>query len=120
MKRLEEEKPVIFCGDLNVAHTPLDLARPKENDGLKGFTKEEREGIDNMITAGFEDTLRAKNPEKASLYTWWSNWGGARERNVGWRIDYIFASRGISKKIKEAEIHPDILGSDHCPVSVVL
>ncbi len=119
MKRLEEEKPVIFGGDLNVAHTPLDLARPKENEGKKGFTAEEREGIDQMVDAGFVDTLRVFKQDEG-LYTWWSPWGGARDRNVGWRIDYVFASKSFSKHIKEADIHPDVLGSDHCPVSIVL
>jgi len=119
MKRLEEEKPVIFCGDLNVAHMPDDLARPKENEGMKGFTKEEREGIDNMISSGFVDSLRMFS-KGSGLYTWWSNWGGARERNVGWRIDYIFASAKLAKKIKSAEIHPEATGSDHCPISITL
>ncbi len=117
MKRLEEEKPVIFCGDLNVAHTPDDLARPKENDGKKGFTHEEREGIDSIIKAGFVDTLRMFK-QGNGLYTWWSNFGGARERNVGWRIDYIFVSKKFSKHIKAADIHPEAMGSDHCPVSM--
>lgn len=119
MKRLEEEKPVIFCGDLNVAHTDDDLARPKENRGLKGFTDEEREGIDNMIGAGFEDTFRTLTQGNGH-YTWWSHWAKARERNVGWRIDYVFASKKLIPKIKKAEIHPGILGSDHCPVSITL
>jgi len=119
MKRLEEEKPVIFCGDLNVAHTPDDLARPKENNGMKGFTAEEREGIDNIIAAGFVDTLRMFK-QGNGLYTWWSHWGGARERNVGWRIDYIFASKKLAKHIQDAEIHPEVEGSDHCPVSITI
>lgn len=119
MKRLEEEKPVIFCGDLNVAHTPDDLARPKENEGNKGYTKEEREGIQAMVDAGFVDTFRMFTTGNG-FYTWWSHWGGARERNVGWRIDYIFASKSIAKKVKKAQIHPEILGSDHCPVSIEL
>lgn len=117
MKRLEEEKPVIFCGDLNVAHTEEDLARPKENKGMKGFTDEEREGIDNAINAGFVDTLRLFK-QGNGLYTWWSHWGNARERNVGWRIDYIFASKAFAKHIKAADIHPEVEGSDHCPVSI--
>lgn len=120
MKRLEEEKPVIFGGDLNVAHTPLDLARPKENEGHKGFTKEEREGIDNITRAGFVDTLRIFQKDEPELYTWWSPWGGARERNVGWRIDYLFVSKPFAKHVKSAHIHPDVMGSDHCPVSIVL
>lgn len=119
MKRLEEEKPVIFCGDLNVAHTPDDLARPKENEGKKGFTKEEREGIDNAIAAGFVDTFRLFTKGNG-FYTWWTAWGGARERNVGWRIDYIFASKKFGKHVKSAEIHPEVMGSDHCPASITL
>jgi exodeoxyribonuclease-3 len=119
MKRLEEEKPVIFCGDLNVAHTEDDLARPKENEGKKGFTKEEREGIDNVISAGFVDTFR-KFTKGNGHYSWWTPWAGARERNVGWRIDYIFASKDVAGLVKSAEINADVMGSDHCPVSITL
>lgn len=119
MQRLDAEKPVIFCGDLNVAHTPDDLARPKENTGNKGFTAEEREGIDNIVKAGFADTFRQFH-EGNGHYTWWSHWGKARERNVGWRIDYIFASERFAGNIKAADIHSSILGSDHCPVSITL
>ncbi|MBI2631302.1 exodeoxyribonuclease III [Candidatus Nomurabacteria bacterium] len=118
MKALEGRgKPVIFCGDLNVAHTPDDLARPKENEGLKGFTPEEREGIDKIISAGFVDTFRifTKGP---GHYTWWSHFANARARNVGWRIDYIFVSKSLVKKIKSAKILPEVLGSDHCPVMI--
>ena len=117
MSRLQSEKPVIFCGDLNVAHTQIDLARPKENAGKKGFTLEERSGIDAMLTAGFIDTFRLFNKEGGN-YTWWSAWGGARERNVGWRIDYVMASESLTPLIKSARIHPDVYGSDHCPVSI--
>jgi exodeoxyribonuclease-3 len=119
MVRLDKEKPVIFCGDLNVAHTPDDLARPKENVGVKGFTNEEREGIDNIIKAGFIDTFRLFT-EGNGHYTWWSHFRQARERNVGWRIDYVFVSKRLADSVKKAEIHSSILGSDHCPVSVVL
>jgi exodeoxyribonuclease-3 len=119
MKRLEEEKPVIFCGDLNVAHTEDDLARPKQNVGMKGFTEEEREGIDNIIQKGFVDTFRLFTKGN-DHYSWWSNFNNARERNVGWRIDYIFASKAFAKHIKTAEIHADVMGSDHCPVSITL
>lgn len=117
VKQLEGDKPVIFCGDLNVAHTPDDLARPKQNVGVKGFTDEEREGIDQIIQAGFIDTFRLFTQGNGH-YTWWSHFRQARERNVGWRIDYIFASKKIASKVKGAEIHPNILGSDHCPVSI--
>jgi exodeoxyribonuclease-3 len=116
-QKLEKKKPVIFCGDLNVAHTEEDLARPKENVGKKGFTSEEREGIDNFISAGFVDTFRLFTKGNG-FYTWWSNFGGARERNVGWRIDYFFVSKKLKEKVKMARIHPDVLGSDHCPVSL--
>ena len=117
MQRLEAEKPVIFCGDLNVAHTPDDLARPKENEGKKGYTKEEREGIDEVISKGFVDTFR-KFTKGSGHYSWWSAWGGTRERNVGWRIDYIFASKKFEKYIQKADILPEVMGSDHCPVSI--
>ena len=120
MDRLQREKPVIFCGDFNVAHTEIDLARPKPNEGKKGFTLEERAGFDAMIEKGFLDTLRIFEPDTPELYTWWSHWGGARERNVGWRIDYVMASESVKELIKKAKIHPDVLGSDHCPVSVEL
>lgn len=119
MQKLEKEKPVIFCGDLNVAHTPDDLARPKENEGKKGYTNEEREGIDNILASGFVDTFRLFTKENGH-YSWWSNWGQARARNVGWRIDYIFASPALEGQLQAAEIHDDIMGSDHCPVSITL
>lgn len=119
MVRLDKLKPVIFCGDLNVAHTPDDLARPKDNVGVKGFTNEEREGIHNIITAGFVDTFRLF-AEGNGHYTWWSHFRQARERNVGWRIDYVFVSRRIATRVMKAEIHPATLGSDHCPVSITL
>ncbi len=120
MDRLQQDKPVIFCGDFNVAHTELDLARPKPNVGKKGFTAEERSGFDAMIEKGFVDTLRIFHPDTPELYTWWSHFGGARERNVGWRIDYVMASHTLAPIIKNARIHPDVLGSDHCPVSIEL
>ena len=116
-KELESMKPVIFCGDLNAAHTPDDLANPKANEGEHGFTQEERQGIDHIVEAGFIDTFRIAH-EGNGFYTWWTHWGNARDRNVGWRIDYFFASKKLLSKIKKAEIHPEILGSDHCPVSL--
>lgn len=119
MDRLQTQKPVIFTGDLNVAHTEIDLARPKANVGKKGFTKEERAGIDAMLDKGFVDTFRLFNKE-GDNYTWWSHFGGARERNVGWRIDYIMASEPLVPIITSARIHPAVTGSDHCPVSVEL
>lgn len=117
MDRLQKEKPVIFCGDFNVAHTELDLARPKENRGKKGFTDEERDGFDAMIERGFVDTFRIFNQENGN-YTWWSHFGNARERNVGWRIDYVMISKDLASVVKSARIHPDVYGSDHCPVSI--
>ena len=120
MEELSEEKPVIFCGDFNVAHTEIDLARPKPNIGKKGFTEEERSGFDAMLERGWIDSLRIHHPNVPDLYTWWSHWGGARERNVGWRIDYVMVPEDFKEIVKSANIHPEVLGSDHCPVSVEL
>ncbi len=120
MCELQQDKPVIYCGDFNVAHTEIDLARPKPNMGKKGFTTEERQGIDFMLDRGFVDSLRLLHPDTPELYTWWSHWGGARERNVGWRIDYVMIHESLKELVKQAQIHPDVLGSDHCPVSVTL
>ncbi len=117
VKQLEQTKPVLFCGDLNVAHTELDLANPKPNRGKKGFTTEERQGFQNMIDAGFVDTFRLFT-EGNGHYSWWSNFANARARNIGWRIDYVLASASIRDRIREAKIHADVMGSDHCPVSV--
>lgn len=117
MKRLQAVKPVVFCGDFNVAHTELDLARPKPNVGKKGFTDEERGGFDAMIDAGFVDTFRLFNQEGGN-YSWWSHFANARERNVGWRIDYVMATKDLTPLVKSARIHADVLGSDHCPVSI--
>lgn len=119
MKELELTKPVVFCGDLNVAHTDLDLARPKENKGKKGFTEEEKSGLDNFIKSGFVDTFRLFE-KNAGHYTWWSHFAQARERNVGWRIDYVFVSEALEPLVKYARIHAAVFGSDHCPVSVEL
>lgn len=119
VKQLEKKKPVIFCGDLNVAHTEDDLANPKSNEGEHGFTKEEREGVDKIIKAGFTDTFRMFN-EGNGHYSWWSAFRKARERNAGWRIDYFFVSNELTKSVKSAKIHADIMGSDHCPVSLEL
>jgi len=117
VKSLEKKKAVIFCGDLNVAHTPDDLARPKENEGVKGFTKEERSGLDNVIGANFVDSFRIFTKGNGH-YTWWSHFANSRARNVGWRIDYIFVSEKLAKKVKSAQILPEVMGSDHCPVMV--
>lgn len=118
VKELEKSKPVLFCGDLNVAHNEIDLANPKPNIGKHGFTNEEREGFDTFEQAGFVDTFRSKYPDQSDAYTWWTHWANARARNVGWRIDYWLASDDIKDRIVEAKIHPDIMGSDHCPVSI--
>jgi len=116
IRGLDKGKRVIFCGDLNVAHTEDDLARPQDNVGEHGFTSEEREGIDKIIAAGFTDTFRHFTPEGNGHYTWWTPWRNARERNIGWRIDYFFASKELLPKIKTSEILSDVLGSDHCPI----
>lgn len=121
MKKLEEKKPVIFCGDLNVAHAPIDLKHPKPNEGKHGYTVEERHGFDNIVKSGFIDTLRFQFPETPNLYTWWSYMGNARKNNSGWRIDYFLASEKFWKDyLKEAFIRPEIMGSDHCPVGITL
>ncbi len=120
MFRLEEEKPVVFSGDLNVAHTADDLANPKENEGEHGFTKEEREGIDHIIEAGFVDSFRRFTPKGNGHYTYWTPWRMARERNVGWRIDYWFVSKKLLPRLKSAKILSDVMGSDHCPVFIEL
>lgn len=118
-KQLEKKKPVIFCGDLNVAHTPDDLANPKGNVGKHGFTDEEREGFQNFIDAGFVDTFRMFH-QGNGLYTWWSHFANSRARNVGWRIDYFLVSGSLKTKVKDASILPEVMGSDHCPVTLTL
>lgn len=118
--QLEKTKPVLFCGDLNVAHQPIDLARPDDNNGKHGFTLEERAGFDKIISAGYVDTFRTAYPDKTEAYSWWTAWGGARQRNVGWRIDYWMASKTISERVQNPQIHPQQMGSDHCPVSIEL
>lgn len=117
VKTLEKTKPVIFCGDMNVAHTPDDLANPKQNEGNHGYTKEEREGMDKMISAGLIDTFRHFTKGNGH-YTWWTPWANARERNIGWRIDYFFASKKLLPKIKSSKILTSELGSDHCPIQL--
>jgi exodeoxyribonuclease-3 len=119
VRQLEKNKPVVFCGDMNVAHTELDLANPKPNRGKKGFTDEERAGFQNLIDAGFIDTLRLFKQGNGH-YSWWSHFANSRARNVGWRIDYVLVSAALRKSVKAAHIHADVMGSDHCPVSVTL
>lgn len=118
-QQLEQSKPVVFCGDLNVAHTEDDLANPKPNRGKKGFTDEEREGFQNFVDAGFIDTLRMF-VQGNGHYTWWSHFANSRARNVGWRIDYFLVSSVLKDKVKAAAIHAKVMGSDHCPISVTL
>lgn len=116
---LEKRKPVVFCGDLNVAHQEIDIARPKENERTAGFTIEERRGFDRMVEAGFIDTFREFNHEPHQ-YTWWSYRAQARERNIGWRIDYFLISPELRPRLKKAWIMPEVEGSDHCPVGIEL
>ena len=116
---LAEHKPVVFCGDMNVAHTEDDLAQPKQNRGNHGFTDEEREGADNIEEAGFVDTFRMFT-EGNGHYSWWSPFAKARERNIGWRIDYMWVSEDIVSSVTAAQIHTDVFGSDHCPISIDL
>ena len=118
-RQLQSLKPVVFCGDLNVAHTELDLAHPKSNRGKKGFTDQERRGFQNLLDAGFIDTFRIFQQGNGH-YTWWSPFANARARNVGWRIDYVLVSPQLRSAVRAAEIHAEVMGSDHCPVSVTL
>ncbi len=113
-------KPVIFCGDLNVAHREIDLANPKRNRGTHGFTDQERERFQDVVDAGFVDTFRHFHPETTGAYTWWNQMSQARERNVGWRIDYVVVSQALVPDLADAAIHADVMGSDHCPVSITL
>ena len=115
---LNTKKPVIMCGDLNVAHEEIDLKNPKTNRGNAGFTDEERKKMTELLQAGFTDTFRSKYPEKTDAYTWWSYMGKAREKNVGWRIDYFIVSNSIKENIIDAKIYPEVLGSDHCPIEL--
>lgn len=115
---LAQSIPVIYCGDLNVAHKPIDLANPDTNHRSAGFTDEERDAFQKLLDAGFIDTFRERYPALTDAYSWWSYRTRARERNAGWRIDYFLASNRLKSKIKDAAIHSDIHGSDHCPVSV--
>ena len=116
--KLNETKPVIMCGDLNVAHEEIDLKNPKTNRHNAGFTDEERKKMTELLEAGFIDSFRYLYPDKENAYSWWSYMGHAREKNVGWRIDYFIVSKSIENEIKEATIYPEIMGSDHCPVGL--
>jgi exodeoxyribonuclease-3 len=119
-EKLRKDKPVIFCGDVNTAHEDIDLARAKENEGNTGFLPEERAWIDEVINAGYVDIYRHFYPQRKDTYTYWDTITRARERNVGWRIDYFFVSQELVPKIKKAEIHNEVYGSDHCPLSITL
>jgi exodeoxyribonuclease-3 len=116
--KLNKKKPIIYCGDLNVAHEEIDLKNPKTNTKSAGFTKEERAKMTELLDAGFIDTFRFLYPTKEDAYTWWSYMFHAREKNVGWRIDYFIVSNSIKENIKESTIHADVFGSDHCPVEL--
>lgn len=119
-EELRKDKPVIFCGDVNTAHFPIDLARPKENQNTTGFLPVERAWMDELVEAGYTDTFRHFHPKQAEAYSYWDTFTHARERNVGWRIDYFFVVDEYLKHVRKAEIHSDVFGSDHCPVSITL
>ena len=120
LKALDAQKPVVLCGDLNVAHQEIDLKNPKTNRKNAGFTDEEREKFSSLLAAGFTDTFRYFYPDKTGAYSWWSYIGGARSRNAGWRIDYFVVSNRLESSLVSASIHDQIFGSDHCPVELVL
>ncbi len=120
VKKLDAKKPVIWCGDLNVAHEEIDLKNPKSNHKNAGFTDEERAKMTVMLDSGFIDTYRYFYPDKKDAYTWWSYMGGARAKNVGWRIDYFCTSKSFAGRLVSADIHPDVMGSDHCPIELVI
>ena len=120
LKKLEEKKPVVVCGDLNVAHQEIDLKNPKSNRKNAGFTDEERAKFTQWLNAGFTDTFRYFYPEQKEIYSWWSYRFKAREKNAGWRIDYFLTSASLNDKLVDAKIHTDVLGSDHCPVELIL
>jgi exodeoxyribonuclease-3 len=117
LKKLKRKKPVVFCGDLNVAHKEMDIANPASNHRNAGFTDEERANFDCLLKSGFIDTFREFRKE-GGHYTWWSNFGKARERNVGWRIDYFCISRALRPRLYSSQIMPEVMGSDHCPISI--
>ena len=120
LKQLESQKPVIVCGDLNVAHAEIDLKNPKQNRRNAGFTDEERGKMSELLDSGFTDTFRHFYPDKTGAYTWWSYMSKARTNNVGWRIDYFLCSNALRSRLQDALIYPEIFGSDHCPVGLLL
>jgi len=115
-----EGRPVVFCGDVNTAHREMDLARPKQNEKSTGFLPLERAWIDKIVEEGYLDTFRLLHPDRTDAYSWWAYWGNARANNVGWRIDYFFTTPDLKNRILDADIHADVMGSDHCPVSLKL
>lgn len=120
IQELQQSKPVVYCGDLNVAHAEIDIARPTSNRRSAGFTDEERQGFTGVLDAGFVDTFRYFFPDATEKYSWWSYMGGARARNVGWRLDYFVVSGSFISRVESSEILSDVLGSDHCPVALVV
>lgn len=118
LKQLEQTKPVVVCGDMNVAHTEIDLKNPKTNRKNAGFTDEEREKFSTLLDSGFVDTFRFFNPDAEDIYSWWSYRFKAREKNAGWRIDYFLTSKVLESRLVDAKIHTEVLGSDHCPVEL--
>lgn len=118
LTQLDKKKPVIYCGDLNVAHEEIDLKNPKSNIGNSGFTTEERGKMSNLLSSGFVDSFRYLYPEQKDMYTWWSYMSKVRERNIGWRIDYFILSNRIATNLIDSQIHCDVMGSDHCPVCI--
>lgn len=117
---LDAVKPVVICGDMNCAHEEIDLANPKTNHNNAGFTDQERQCMTRLLEAGFVDTYRFLHPDQKGAYSWWSFRGGARAKNVGWRIDYFIISRRLAERLADATIHPDVMGADHCPVGILL
>ena len=120
IKDLEKEKPVVFCGDLNVAHEEIDIRNAKSNIGNAGFTYEERGKFSELLSHGFIDTFRYLYPDKSDAYTWWSYMRGVREKNIGWRIDYFVVSKSFVSRVKDSLIYKEILGSDHCPIGLII
>lgn len=120
LQELNSKKPVVYCGDLNVAHTEIDLKNAKSNRGNSGFTDEEREKFSQLLASGFVDSFRYKHPDETDHYTWWSYMNKVRERNIGWRIDYFIVSDQLKDQIDVATIHPQVMGSDHCPIELQL
>ena len=118
LNKLNEDKPVILCGDLNVAHKEIDLKNPKTNRHNAGFTDEERNKLTELLKENFTDTFRFLYPEQKDAYTWWSYMGHAREKNIGWRIDYFITSNSLNKRVIDSKIYPEVMGSDHCPIEL--